>query len=287
VLVGQQRAWEAHLFSAAGAALTCAALWLARTRQLDVPSLLLLTFGIQTVSSLFAAALLANRGLLSVRDCAAGMSTEAGGLVKAGLLFLMLQIGTMVALGMDALIIAGLHGASAVAVYAVAQRLFQFASQPLAMMNAPLWAAYADARALRDTAFIRQTFRRSMTVSLGAALSLSIILLVAGAPLVGLWTGRQIEVPTALLAALAAWTVLEAAGNAFAMYLNGCGIVKQLVWVVAAFCCVALPLKFALGARYGVTGVVLASVLAYLVTTVGMYSTVFRSEVVSPMHDRP
>ena len=90
-----------------------------------------------------------------------------------------------------------------------------------------------------------------------------------------------------LLAAFAAWTLLESTGNAFAMYLNGCGIVRLQVWVVLAFCLVALPLKFALGVNFGATGVVLASVIAYLLTNVGLYGTIFRSQLLAPTRECP
>ena len=78
------------------------------------------------------------------------------------------------------------------------------------------------------------------------------------------------------------WSVLEATGNAFGTYLNGCGIVRPQVAVVLAFCAVVLPLKIVLGARFGVAGIVAASILAYLLVVVGLYSTVLRKRVLRP-----
>jgi O-antigen/teichoic acid export membrane protein len=283
ILAGQQRSHEANLLSACATGLACLALWWASSRQASVPWLLAATFGAQTLAGLAAAALLMHRNLIAVRGGWAAMGRERPHLLRVGSLFVLLQFGTMLGWGSDSLILALLKGASEVAVYAVALRLFQFASQPFAMLNAPLWAAYADATARRDTQFIRHALKRSFLISALGAAALSCALLFWGPAMISAWTHGAIVVPTHVLALFAVWAVLEAGGNAFGVYLNGCAIVKEQVAVVLMFCAMVLPLKLWFGSMEGAAGLLGAAITAYLIVVVGLYGFVFRARVMAPL----
>jgi len=283
VLIGQQRAWEAHLVSAGATGAACVSLYLAVHARVEVPGLLLATFGTQSIVSLTAGVLLFKRGLICFRESSAAVNSERSYVLRTGALFFVLQIGTMIGWGADSLLVASLQGAAEVAVYAVAQRMFQFASQPLAVVNAPLWAAYADARARSDIDFIRRTLSRSVILTLLAGLLLSAILLVISPYVIPAWTGNTVNVPLLVLGLFAIWTVIEATGNALAMYLNGCGLVRPQVIVVTAFCIVVIPLKVMLGHLYGLAGVLSATIIAYLLTVVGLYATVLRRVILAPL----
>ena len=283
ILAGQQRLHAANLVLGTGTALACVALWFAAGRQAGVPWLIAATFGVQSAVALLAGVLLHRAGLWRLRGLRSAMRHERSHLLRTGSLFMLLQLGTMVGWASDSIILASLKGAAEVAVYAVAMRLFQFASQPFAVVNAPLWAAYADACARRDTAFVRGTLKRSLTLSLLGCLLVSGGLLLAAPLLIPAWTQGSLVVPASLLILFAVWTVLDTTGNAFGIYLNGCGIVRQQVWVVTAFCCVVLPLKFWLGDAWGGSGIVAATIVAYLLVVVGTYGVVLRSQVLRPI----
>lgn len=285
ILAGQQRSHEASLLSASATGLACLALYWASSRQAGVPWLLAATFGFQTLAGLAAGILLMRRNQISARGGRAAMKSERPHLLRVGSLFILLQLGTMLGWGGDSVILAVMRGPSEVAVFAVAFRLFQFASQPFAMLNAPLWAAYADATARRDTGFVRQTLKRSFLVSVFGTATLSCVLLVAGPTLVSAWTQGAIVVPIQVLALYAVWTVLEAGGNAFGVYLNGTGIVREQVWVVTAFCTVALPLKLFAASQAGASGLLAATIISYGITVIGLYATVFRQRVLRPITD--
>jgi O-antigen/teichoic acid export membrane protein len=283
ILVGQQRSHEANFLSGFATGLACLALWWASSQQASVPLLLVATFGVQTLAGIAAGVLLLRRNLISMGGAGAAMASERRHLLRVGSLFVLLQLGTMLGWGGDSVILAVLKGASEVAVYAVAFRLFQFASQPFAMLNAPLWAAYTDATVRGDTGFLRHALKRSLIVTLVGTATLSFVLLLASPGLISAWTQGTIVVPFQVLTLFAVWTVLEASGNAFGVYLNGCAIVKEQVIVVLAFCVVVLPLKIWLASSYGAAGLLGAAITAYLVVIVGLYGFVFRSRVVAPL----
>lgn len=283
ILAGQQRSHEANTLSAIGSGLACVALWTAAERQAAVPWLLVATFGVQTLGGLAAGVLLMRRRLITLPEMRVSVASERPHLMRIGALFVLLQLGTMLGWSADSVILATLRGAGEVAVFAVAFRLFQFASQPFAMLNAPLWAAYADAMVRHDTAFVRRTLKHSLVISVAGTAALATILFFAAPMLIAVWTKNAILVPPSVLALFALWTVLDAGGNAFATYLNGAGIVREQVWVVLAFCAVALPLKLWAASRFGASGLLAATIMSYLITVVSLYATVFRRRVFRPI----
>jgi O-antigen/teichoic acid export membrane protein len=285
VLAGQQRSHEAHVINAIAALLACLAVAWVAANEAPVAALLAAGFGVQSACGLMALALLAWRGLLRATGLPHALRAEWRPLLSTGSLFLLLQIGTMIGWGSDTLLLASFGGAQHVAAFAVAQRLFQFASQPMQVLNAPLWSAYADAAARGERAFLRKTLRVSVWASVAGAGLLSAVLLWAGPWLVGIWTSRSVSVPWSLLAVLAIWTVLEAGGTAFGAYLNGVGVVREQAICVVAFCVVALPLKVYAAKAAGAPGLVAATILSYTLIVIGLYLTVFRTRVLRPLRE--
>lgn len=284
ILIGQQRSYEAQLISMFAALLAYPATWLTLRNGASVGLLLAAGLGTQSVLVIAVVlSVLARRGLLAVHLLFASMREERNNLLSTGALFLILQIGTAIGWGSDTLLLASIAGAADVAAFAVAQRLFLFAFQPVAILNGSLWAAYSDAHARGDRDFIRHTLRRSVVLSLSVGGGLSILLLLFGARLASLWTEGSINVPWALLAVFALWTPLEAVGTAVAYYLNGTGIVREQMVVVVAFCVLALPAKVFATLYAGATGLVAATVLAYAISHIGLYGTVYRSRILAPL----
>ena len=76
------------------------------------------------------------------------------------------------------------------------------------------------------------------------------------------------------------WVIFDALGNAFAMFLNGTGIVRQQVLVTMLFVVLVLPLKLVLIDSMGLVAIPVATIAAYLITHVGLYGFVFRKEIV-------
>jgi O-antigen/teichoic acid export membrane protein len=287
ILIGQQRSFEAHVVSAVGALLACVAVWYVTERQVGVPGLLLAGFGVQAIAGLIVVPILHRRGWLALGRMWGRMLDERKVLWRSGSLFLALQIGTMIGWGSDSLLLASLGGASQVAALAVVQRLFQFASQPAAMLNAPLWAAYADASARGDAGFVRMTLVRTLWVCVVGGTAVCGLLYAIGPWLVQVWTRGSVAVPAGLLALYAVWAIVEIAGTVFATYLNGAGIVREQFIVVALFCLVALPLKAWAAWAFGATGLVAATICAYAVVVFGMYATIYRRRVIEPLGRQP
>jgi O-antigen/teichoic acid export membrane protein len=279
VFAGLQQAYESQLVSAAGSVAACLGIYLAASSQASIPMLLAIMLGSQSGSALALIPLLIRRGHLDLKLSIQSTVTEGPKLFRVGGLFLALQIGTLVGWGSDSLIISSTLGTASVAVYGVAQRLFQFISQPLGIINAPLWGAYADANARSDSAFMRTALRRSLLLTSWMGLSGVILLGTFSAPTINAWTSGRISVPAPIIIAFAAWAMCEMIGNALSMFMNGCGHVKPQVVAVIVITLIGLPLKI-LAVNYGGLAVMVASfAILYVMVLVIVYGKIYRTEI--------
>jgi O-antigen/teichoic acid export membrane protein len=279
VFAGLQRSFEVYLVVALGSLASLGALWWAAQAQAGLSLLLAATLGIQSLSILLLLGVLVRRKLFALAEISSAVRQETPGLIRIGGLFFVLQVGTMIGWGADTLIISSALGPAAVAVYSIAQRLFQFVTQPLAMMNSPLWGAYADAHSKGDVAFIRRTFKASMLMTLGVSLSGAAFLFFSSEWLLHYWTGGNVLVPSLLLGLMALWTVLECCGAAFAMFLNGVQVVRPQVIVVSVFCILVLPLKIWGVNSLGLIAIPLVTILVYASTYIYFYGFLFSSKI--------
>ncbi len=196
-----------------------------------------------------------------------------------GALFLVLQICAALLFQMNAFIVAQVQGAEAVAAYAVPERMFAVVATVLAMVFTPLWPAYGDAVARGDHRWARQTLRRSLVLGVGSAALLSGVLVAAGPQLIRWWVGEGLAVPFALLAGLGLWRVIEGAGNAGAMFLNGVNRLK--IQVLAALACVvvSIPLRIWWTQEFGLPGVIWATVASYALVALPFMIVAVRREL--------
>lgn len=279
VFAGMQQAYVGHAFTALGSLAACVGIWLAAAAHQGIPILLTVMLGSQSAAGLLLLVSLIIRKHFTLTGILRFAKLEGRYLFKVGGLYFMLQIGTMVGWGADSLIISSTLGAAYVAVFSLVQRLFQFATQPLGIINAPLWGAYADAHVRGDKQFIRQTLKKSMVFTLTGATLVAILLLGLHPWLIAKWTHGTVVVPALLVAVYAGWAILEACGSAFAMFLNGVNIVRQQVIVVLLFVIIALPLKIGLVTNIGLIAIPAAAAFAYLISHLGTYGFLYLNDV--------
>jgi O-antigen/teichoic acid export membrane protein len=283
VFAGLQRAYEAHLATAVASIMSLALLWLGAEREFGIVPLLWVTLGCQQVSGVVLLARLWCQKLFSVKNGFLFMSSEKSLLIKVGGLFFVLQLAAIVYVGMDAILISSVLGAAHVAVYVVTQRLFQLVSIPLSIMNAPLWAAYADAYARGDGLFIVQTFKRSFIVTGVVALLLGGFFFVFNEQVIRLWTRGEVDVSFSLVGVFFLVMVVEALGYALSMVLNGCGVIREQVFFALIMVFLGVTLKICGLLLYGIEGMLWAWVLVYSFCVVFLYGFLWRRRILDVM----
>ena len=279
VYVGLQRGYQSHIYNAIGSMLSLFLVYKIVDMNGSMPLLLAGSMAGLVAANGFLFVKLIRESMFSLNGLTKSMRNEFPMIIKVGGLFFLLQIGGMVAKGVDSLVISSVIGAAAVTMYILVQRLTQLVLQPLSIVNAPLWPSYANATAHNDKDYIRKTLIKSLLLTLGISLLGALGLVFVGDYIVSIWVGDHVDISTTLLISFAIWIVLESVGNAFAMFLNGVFIVKEQVVVVIAFVVLALPLKFWFAKSGNVEDVVIAGSIAYILTTVMGYGIIFRNKI--------
>ena len=276
---GLQRTFEGFISSALCSGLALICLWWAAHHNASIPQLLIFSLGVQSLGGYLLLALLIKRDLFAFKGIGFEIKQEYKQLFKSGGLFFVLQIGVMVGWGADSLIISSTLGAASVAVYSITQRLFQFSSMSIGMLQAPLWGAYADANARKDKAFIRNTLFRSIKVTAFLSLLGVSILLIFNKQILQLWLANEIVIPLAFLCAFGIWSVLESMGGALGTFLNGMHIVKPQMMSVLLFIAISLPLKFLMIKEYDLLAIPIATMVAYLTSKIFTYGIVYLKDI--------
>jgi len=276
IFAGLQQAFFSNAVSTVGSIVSLLFLWWATKLEANIPYLLISTLGVQLLSNLGLLIILKKRNLIAIRFLARDIKFELKHLCHAGALFFILQIGTIIGWGADSIIIASTLGASQVAVYSIVQRLYLFISQPLSMMNGPLWNAYADAHARGDKKFIKNTLKKSLFLTITFSIFGGGVLFLFSNKLIEVWTHGDLEVPPTFVFVFFVWTVCETLGSAFAMMLNGCGVIREQVITVVVLTTIALPLKLIVINHFGMIGMQATYAILYCVIVLFFYGYFFR-----------
>jgi O-antigen/teichoic acid export membrane protein len=187
---------------------------------------------------------------------------------RVGGMFFVVQIAALLLFQTDYLIIAHFRSPSEVTPYSLAWRLFSYSVLLQAMLVPSIWPAYAEAFALRDAFWIVRTFRLNLTVGLAITSLLVVLLVMFGQPLIRVWAGAEAVPPQALLVWMGVWSIINAAMSPIGCILSGSGHMKGQVIYATLTAVANIALSILLVRPYGATGVIIATVVAYLVFNV-------------------
>jgi O-antigen/teichoic acid export membrane protein len=191
-------------------------------------------------------------------------------LLRTGSLFLLLQLAVAIAFQSDAIVITQRLGQEAYGDFAIVQRLFLAASSILLSGLAGLWPAIGEALAGGDKSWIRKTLTRSYLFVALAIGSTSVILALLAPQIINVWVGSNVAPATALLAVLAAWTLVEALGTVSGAFLNAAGVLGKQLICALMMAALAFALKWLFVDALGTWGTVLATLIAYSIISVPM-----------------
>jgi O-antigen/teichoic acid export membrane protein len=186
-------------------------------------------------------------------------------IMSHGMLFFILQLSGLAVFNTDNLIIAHFLGAEQVTPYAVAMRLVGYASMLQSLLVPSLWPAFSEAYVSHDLAWIRTAYRRIMRATVLTVIPAALFLGFAGRWIIGVWAGHAAVPSSVLLWGMCFWIVL------LSITLNQGALLAatqhlQLQTIYSSLAAVLnLILSIILVQRIGATGVLLATVISYLV----------------------
>jgi len=264
--LGIQKGFIGGLWQIAASLLSFAGVVLVLRYWATIPGLVIAMFGVPALVAVVSAIHFA----LRERDLWPGMADLDKRLMiafaRTGGYFFLLQLAGAVAFASDQLIISHQLGVESVATYSIYQKLFSPVPLMLSFVLTPLWAAYADAHAKKDFAWIRRILGKSVLVGALGASALVIPTAIFSTWLVYTWLGNAVTPDVLLALCLAFWVVVESLGRCVAIFLNGVGMLREQLLIILIFVPLCLWLKLLLSERLGLYGVPLAIALSYIVT---------------------
>lgn len=185
--------------------------------------------------------------------------------MRTGGYFFILQIAGAVAYQSDSLILAQMLGPESVTRYAVPMKLFQLAPMVLGFAYAALWPAYGESIARGDVHWARRTLKRSLTLGLGIAVPISVLLVVFGQPIVKSWVGPAVVPSYLVLVAMGTWAAIGVISGSIASFLNGAGVLRFQAMAAVLMMVANVGFSILLTRVVGLSGVVWGSVLSQVV----------------------
>lgn len=283
ILAGMQRAYVSHIASAIGSVATMMLLFLLGGHQVSIPGYILMTFGLVQVAAFVTGWMLWREGWLSLGFVKGTTWQQYRAMLATGGLFLLVQLTMVVAVGLDQTLISAMLGPAAVASYAVAQRLFMLVSQPLYILNAPLWPAYADALHRGDHGDVLRTLRRSMLGTLGISVAGGLLVLLIGPHAWAAVTGKVVVYSSGLMAGFALWSIAESISNAWGMYLNAAHLLREQAITMTTVALTAILAKVVVLHAGSVAAVPIVGAIVYMGFQLLFYAGVFKRRVREPL----
>ena len=184
-------------------------------------------------------------------------------LLGTGAMFLVPQIASTVLISAPAVIISSILGSAAVTPYNLTQRLLGILTQFHGLFLGPLWPAYAEALSRGDTEWIKKTFCRSFSLTLGLLPIPCLVLALFGDKIIRAWSHYEGKIDSHFLVWMSLWLAAVSVGQACATFLNGLGrLTGQAIYGPLAVLAILLFLPALIGA-YSLAGAGMALVIGY------------------------
>jgi O-antigen/teichoic acid export membrane protein len=179
-----------------------------------------------------------------------------------------LQLVSVVYRQMDRLIVGIVIGTAAVSRYEIAYKLQAVSAIALSIVPSALLPAAAQLGASADNDRLHDLYLRGTRYAVGFCLPIAIAVIVLTEPLIRAWVSPEytdMVVPTQLFVS---WTLLAVFHVIGATMLAGIGHVRTLLVLATASIGLNLVLSIALAPRWGVTGVIMGTLIGYAVVWV-------------------
>jgi O-antigen/teichoic acid export membrane protein len=182
---------------------------------------------------------------------------------KVGGKFFLIQIMALVVFQTDNLVVGHYLGSARVPEYSLTYTLFNYTSLPQAALFSYLWAAYTEAIARKDIAWVSRTFRLNLALGIAFTTVAVVVIAFIARPFIGWWAGPTVVPSSALIAWMAAWSLINAFTNPIACLLASAAQLRAQI-IYSAFSTVSnIVLSIYLVQRWGVEGVIAATVISY------------------------
>lgn len=186
-------------------------------------------------------------------------------LAGSGMLFFLMGVAGGLSFMLDTVLALQLLGPRASAQMTIAMRICMTGVGMLTVMAQPLWPAFTDAAHTAERPWVMHKLRWGTALLTAITCVGGVALVGWGGPLLRLWLHDDLGIGRGLLAAIAAWILVQAMIRVPHILLNGLLLVRFQTVVLAIALVAAFALKFALAGRLGAAGILWGTTLSVLV----------------------
>ena len=197
--------------------------------------------------------------------------TKIKSLLGLGMKFFILQLGAIILISTDNIIVSQLFGPKEVVVYMVAMKYMGISMMIYLILLSPIWSASTEAYHIRDFVWIKNTIRRYEQIAL-IFIILTLFMVLTSKFFYGIWLGHEIEVPLSLTLSWGLNSSLLFYASLYTNFLNGIGKIRISLYISIFTITLNIPLSI-LFAKYcglGLSGVVLATNISTLLVAVSL-----------------
>ena len=187
-------------------------------------------------------------------------------LMGLGIQFFVLQISGLVVFTTTNMIITQLFGPEEVTPYNIVFKYFSVVTLGFNIVLTPMWSAYTEAFCKQELAWMKQATRRMIQLWGGCVL-ITLIMVFCSGTVYSLWVGDKVTIPFELTLLVGMYVSVYNWNNIFAQMLAGVGKIRLSLFNSVFNAVIFIPLALWLGRIFGITGIVLATLIVLLTST--------------------
>ena len=181
---------------------------------------------------------------------------------------LIIDIANKLNYSTDAIVIGAFLGTSAVAIWAVAQRLIEIVQRITDQLNAVLFPVVVDSSTAQNVERLRKILIQGTRLSLGMVVPLATVLGLTARPLVMVWVGPDFAESVNVIYILSIVVALRVGNATSAVILKGSDLHKFLAFANLSMAAGNLILSVLLVRIYGLIGVAIGTLIPMIVLSI-------------------
>ena len=193
---------------------------------------------------------------------------SVSGILSLGIKFFVLQVITIVLFQANSVIITRVAGPEAVVEYNMAFKYISVLTMVFNIVITPVWSATTDAYVRSDFDWIRKTLSISRKICL-LTVGVGFIMALLSKQVYTLWLGKDvIEISYTTTSLVLLYISFEMLYKVYGTIINGTGKVFAQMVITGVIAVCYVPLAVTLGRQFGLSGVLLANSLVFLLNYV-------------------
>ena len=190
---------------------------------------------------------------------------SVNGILGLGLKFFVLQVITIILFQANAIIIAQAVGPESVVEYNLAFKYISVVTMFFNIAIAPIWSATTEAYVKKDFAWIKKTVSYSKKICY-ATIIIGCVMFLLSQNVYKLWLGTgSITIHYTTTGLILLYTSFEMLYKIYGTIINGIGKVYAQMVITGIVAIVYIPLAYFLGNKFGLTGVLIANVIVFVI----------------------